>query len=65
MQILLDGLAYELFEALLALGHVRCLLLLETGVASCGCLLFVLFDAAAVDGGDRKEMVREVVVALL
>lgn len=66
MQILLDGLAHQPFEAMLALGKIHVRVLLETGVASSDSwLLFVLFEAAAGDGGDGREMVREVVVALL
>ena len=66
VQVFLDGLADELFEAVLALSYVRGVFLFETGIASCYCrLLFVFFDAAAVDWGDWEDVVCEVVVAFL
>lgn len=51
---------------MLTLGDIHVWVLLEARVASgYGWLLFVLFETAAGDWGDGKEMVREVVVTFL
>lgn len=68
MQVLLNGLADELVETVLAVGHVHGLFFVETAIPTCwswGYLLFVLFGAAAVDWGDREDAICEMIVAFL